>query len=115
MFSIKKKILYVWLLSITCFGNFQLACFGALESLGNKNLFIHLARMDKAVFPNLQGSLVVYFLCHPLYVQIPSGIQFLKSDQVTQPISSNMPSQLTYSGQDIWLETSWRLLQSELS
>lgn len=80
-------------------GNFQLACFGALESIGNKKPFIHLPRMDKAAFLNLQGNLGIYFLGHPLYVQIPSGISFLKSDLVMQPVSSKVPSQLPCSGQ----------------
>lgn len=43
-------------------GNLQLAYFGVLKSFGNKKSFIHLARMDKAVFLNLQGIVWGYIL-----------------------------------------------------
>lgn len=42
--------------SIRCVGDFQLACFGALQCLASEQAFIHLTRMDKAVFLNLQGN-----------------------------------------------------------
>lgn len=79
----------------------SLPVLGQLYFLAIKKSSIHLARMDKVVFLNLQGNLGVYFLGHPLHVQIPSGIQFFKTGLVTQPISSNMPSQLTCSGQEV--------------
>lgn len=58
--------------SILCFGDFQLACFGALKSLANEQAFIHLARMDKAVFLNLQGNLgVCFFVTHCMSLRHP--------------------------------------------
>lgn len=52
----------------------SLPVLGHLNLLAIKKSFIHLARMDKAMFLILQGNLGVYFLVHPLYVQMPSGI-----------------------------------------
>lgn len=107
-----KKILYALLLSIInplLWKNFQLAWFGALESLANEQACIHPSRMDKAVFLNLQNNLGSCFFCHPLYVQIPASIQFLKLDQVMQPISNNMTSWMTSSGQEIGLEKAFAI------
>lgn len=41
---------------ILCFGDSQLACFGALESVASEQAFIYLERKNQAVFLNLQGN-----------------------------------------------------------